>query len=72
MMTMFRKLFWLSFGAAGARAFCDKALSAPNNFSRGSFDHLTALNKVLNLRVTHFLSDDADDRAYRRRLERMI
>jgi hypothetical protein len=27
---------------------------------------------VLNLRVTQFLSDDTDDRAYRRRLERMI
>jgi len=31
-----------------------------------------APNKVFDLRVTRFLSDDANDRAYRGRLERMI
>jgi hypothetical protein len=40
----------------------------------GSINHLTVANKVLNLRVTRFLSDDANDRdrAYRGRLERMV
>jgi hypothetical protein len=35
-------------------------------------DHLMAPNKVLNLRATHFLSDDANDSANRGRRERMI
>ena len=40
--------------------------------SRTAIDHLTAPNKVLNLRVTHFLSDDANERANRGRLERIF
>jgi hypothetical protein len=51
---------------------CTRLITSPPHFSHGSVDHLTAPNKVLNLRVTHFPSDDANDRANRDRLERMI
>jgi hypothetical protein len=34
----------------------------PHNFSRESMDHCTAPNKVLNLLVMHFQSDDASNR----------